>query len=64
MQQGMWVLQSPGTDLHSLRVHPVLDVLHGLVHAQEDGLVTVIQTGGGTLRACSKKNTKGDKAKG
>lgn len=62
MQQGMWAVQLPGTDLHSLRVHPVLDVLHGLVHAQEDGLVTVIQTGGGTLRACSKH--KGDKAKG
>lgn len=58
----MWFVQSPGTDLHSLWVHPVLDVLHGLVHTQEDGLVTVIQTGGGTLSACSKH--KGDKATG
>lgn len=39
--------------LHSLRVHPVLNVLHSLVHTQEDGLMTVIQTRGGTLRAYS-----------
>lgn len=37
--------------LHSLRVHPVLDVLHGLVHTQEDGLMAVVQTRGGTLCA-------------
>lgn len=44
MQQGMQLVKPSGTDLHSLRVHPVLDVLHSLVDAQEDGLVTVIQT--------------------
>jgi len=44
MQQGIQLAKPPGTDLHSLGVHPVLDVLHRLVHAQEDGLVTVIQT--------------------
>lgn len=31
----------------------MLDVLHSLVHTQEDGLMTVIQTRGGTLCACT-----------
>lgn len=31
----------------------MLDVLHGLVDVQEDGLVAVVQAGGGTLRTCT-----------
>lgn len=43
-----YLVTSTATDLHSLRVHPVLDVSYGLIHTQQDRLVE-IRTGGGAF---------------